>query len=259
MCTLSVVTRENGYCIAMNRDERIVRGAGTPAEKHEFGGTQAVYPGDGAGGTWIAANEHGVALALLNWNDVVPRRVDPSEARSRGRLIPALIDTRSLTELRAVLDMLDLEGMLPFVLVGVFPADREIWEWRWNSSSLESRVHEWQPRHWFSSSLSDLKAQSLRGKLCNEAWAEPDAGSVAWLRRLHTSHAGGPGPFSVCVHREDVKTLSYTELACTPKAVQCVHFVGNPCTMDDPGAVIEIHRSASVVVPAGRLDSSAIV
>jgi hypothetical protein len=259
MCTLSVVTRENGYHIAMNRDERIARGAGTPAEEHELGGTQAVYPGDGAGGTWIAANEHGVALALLNWNDVVPRRVDPSEARSRGRLIPALIDTRSLAELRAVLDMLDLEGMLPFVLVGVFPAEREIWEWRWNSAALESRVHEWQPRHWFSSSLSDLKAQSLRGKFCNDAWAEADAGTLAWLRRLHASHAGGPGPFSTCVHRDDARTQSYTELTCTPAAVQCAHFIGSPCTMSGPDSVIEIHRSARTVATAAQLDSSAIV
>lgn len=259
MCTLSVVTHEEGYRIAMNRDERIGRGAGTAVEKYELGGTAVVYPSDGTGGTWIAANEHGVALALLNWNDVVPRQVDPSQARSRGRLIPALIDTRSLAELRAVLDMLELEGMLPFVLVGVFPGEREIWEWRWNSASLESRVHPWQPRHWFSSSLSDLKAQNLRGQFCHSAWAESDAGSAVWLRRLHASHAGGPGPFSICVHREDVKTLSYTELDCTPEAVQCAHFMGSPCAMSSPSTVTEIRRSANLVVATGQLDSTAIV
>ena len=50
MCTLTVVTRNDTYLLAMNRDEKISRGAGFPPEIHEFEGDKAIYPSDGDGG-----------------------------------------------------------------------------------------------------------------------------------------------------------------------------------------------------------------
>ena len=231
MCTLTVVTGNDTYRMAMNRDEKITRGAGVPPEIQEFDGTRAIYPGDGNGGTWIAANEHGIALALLNWNDIAPRRIAAGKSRSRGLVIPALIDSRSLSDLHEVLDVSNLQGMMPFRLVGVFPLEQKIWEWRWDSKELGFQSQMWESRHWFSSSLSDDRAENLRGTTCRNAERESDAGSVPWLRRLHASHGGGPGPFSLCVHREDVKTLSYSEVMVTQKYIQMGHFRGSPCTM----------------------------
>jgi len=245
MCTLTVVTGNNTYRIAMNRDEKITRGAGMPPEMHEFDATRAIYPSDGDGGTWIAANECGITLALLNWNNVAPVG-KAVKTRSRGRVIPALIDSRSLWDLRAVFSVSNFTGMLPFRLVGVFPYEQEIWEWRWDSTQLEFQVHEWKARHWFSSSLSDDRAESLRGLACRDAQHESDAGSVLWLRRLHSSHIGGHGPFSLCVHREDAKTLSYSEVVVTPGCVQMGHFRGSPCLMAQVYP-IEIERADCLV------------
>jgi len=246
MCTLSVISRDNGYLLGMNRDEKIARGAGTPPEAREFGGTKAIYPSDGDRGTsisgtcisrtWIGANEHAVALALLNWNDVVVGAVDVPKNRSRGLVIPALIGCHSLAGVREALDVLELAGMPPFRLVGVFPSERQICEWRWNSRQMEFLLHGWEVRQWFSSSLSDKQAERRRGATYHDAWNEADAGSVPWLRRLHASHAGAPGPFSLCVHRSDVRTLSYSEIECTSAVVRMEHFVGSPCerTVGDP-------------------------
>ena len=231
MCTLSVITRNDGYLLAMNRDERIARGAGELPEIYHRNGTTAVYPSDGSGGTWIAANEYGTTLALLNWNDVVPRPLDRNKARSRGEIIPTLASAPSLAGLQAAFSALSLGGIQPFRLVAAFPSEQEIWEWCWDSTQLEFQVHEWKPRHWFSSSLSDEQAESLRGAACRDAQQELDGGSAPWLRRLHASHVGGPGPFSLCVHREDVKTLSYSEVLVTPGHIQMGHFRGSPCTM----------------------------
>jgi hypothetical protein len=244
MCTLTVITGEDSHRVAMNRDEKIARGAGTPPEIREIHGTGAIYPGDGAGGTWIAANEYGMVLALLNWNDVLCGTATGGP-QSRGRAIPALIASRSLAGLQAAFRASILEGMLPFRLVGVFPSEKEIREWRWGAAKLESRVHAWESRHWFSSSHSDKQAESLRGAACRNAGSESDAGSVPWLRRLHASHAGGPGPFSLCVHREDVKTLSYTEVTCTPATVALVHFLASPCSMSS-SHLIETQRVVSL-------------
>lgn len=230
MCTLTVVTRNDTYLMAMNRDEKIARGTGFPPEIHEFDGTRAIYPSDGDGGTWFATNEYGIAFALLNWNDVARHGID-AKTWSRGRVIPALIDSRSLSDLHEVFGVSNFKGMMPFRLVGVFPSEQQIWEWRWDSKQLEFQAHMWESRHWFSSSLSDARAEGVRGAVCGTAQHESDAGSVSWLRRLHASHAGDPGPLSLCVHREDVKTLSYSELMVTPEYVQMGHFRGSPCTM----------------------------
>jgi hypothetical protein len=258
MCTLTVVTSNNTYLMAMNRDEKITRGAGLPPEIHEFGGTRAIYPGDGDGGTWFATNEYGIALGLLNWNGIALGGI-AAKTRSRGRVIQALIDSRSLSDLRVVFGVSSFQGMMPFRLVGVFPSEREIWEWRWDATQLESQVHLWESRHWFSSSLSDERAESLRRVACCTAHHEPDAGSVLWLRRLHASHAGGPGPFSLCVHREDVKTLSYTEALVTSGSVRMGHFRGSPCTVGPADPIdLEIERAACPNLAMADLGSSAI-
>jgi hypothetical protein len=244
MCTLTLVAGDTIHYIAMNRDERITRGAGKPPEMHECRGTKAIYPSDGEDGAWIGANEYGIVLALLNWNDVVSPGDRNGKARSRGQVIPALIGSRSLAELSMAFKASNVKGMLPFRLVGIFPFEKQIWEWRWNRTQLESQVHMWESRHWFSSSLSDQQAEVLRGAACRDAHSEPDAGSVPWLRRLHASHAGGPGPFSVCVHREDVRTLSYTEVALAPMTLAVEHFLGSPCSMGS-SRLVEIQRAAN--------------
>jgi hypothetical protein len=165
MCTLSVITRGSGCLLAMNRDERIARGAGLSPEIYEFDGTRAIYPGDGDGGTWFATNEYGITLALLNWNDIAPYGIAAAKTRSRGRVIPVLIDSRSLTDLHEVFDVSNFRGMMPFRLVGVFPSEHEIWEWRWDSTQLAFQTYVWESRHWFSSSLSDERAESVRRAL----------------------------------------------------------------------------------------------
>lgn len=256
MCTLTVVTRDGTYLMAMNRDERIARGAGAPPEMHQFDGTWAIYPNDGDGGTWIASNEWGIGLALLNWNDVSPPHRSV-KTRSRGRVIPALIDSRSLRGLHAVFSVSSLTGMLPFRLVGVFPSEREICEWRWDSTRLEFHAHEWKSRHWFSSSLSDNRASAVRGLACREAQHHSDVGSVPWLRRLHASHGAGPGAFSLCVHRADVKTLSYSEVMVTPRRVEMGHFRGSPCAMDQIRPM-ELERADCLDASVRRIGRSAI-
>ncbi|MGH9536360.1 MAG: NRDE family protein [Terriglobales bacterium] len=237
MCTLSVITRDDGYLLAMNRDEKIARGAGELPQIHRLrlNGTTAAYPSDGAGGTWIAANEYGVALALLNWNDVVQPEPGTSKVRSRGEIIPILAGAPSLTGLQSAFAAFNLDGIRPFRLVAVVPSERAIAEWGWDSSQLAFQTLSWHSRHWFSSSLTDRQAGILRGAVCRDAQHELDAGSAPWLRRLHASHTGGPGPFSLCVHRDDVKTLSYSEIAVAPERIQMGHFRGSPCARPQLG------------------------
>ena len=226
MCTVTFVPNRNGYLLAMNRDEKITRGQATPPTLVEIGSVQVLYPRDVHGGTWIAASSRGIAFALLNWND---SGVVQPKTRSRGCVIPALIGRSSVRNADATLKRFDFQGILPFKLIGFFPAEKQIAEWRWDQDSLIRDSFTWDSRQWCSSSLSDAQAKTRRGVAYARSQEEGDVNSVAWLRRLHASHDQENPHFSTCVHRQDVETVSYTELLCTPHYVQCHYRAGSPC------------------------------
>ena len=230
MCTLTFVPGEDGYVLGMNRDEKISRGHASPPATSKAGPGSAIYPGDVEGGTWIAANDIGIAFALLNWNDAHP--LHPRTC-TRGGVIPALLTSTSSQNVNVTLEALELRGILPFRLVGVFPGEKRIVEWCWNQSSLDHETLGWHNAQWCSSSLSDARAATRRGLSYARAQREADAGSVAWLRRLHASHDEEETPLSTCVHRTDVKTLSYTEFVCTAEAVHCNYLAASPCSPEN--------------------------
>jgi hypothetical protein len=204
MCTLTAITDNETYRMAMNRDEKITRAAGAPSEIYEFDRARAINPGDGSGGTWFAVNDYGISLALLNRNDVPPRAIAQVKMRSRGRVIPSLIGSRSLSDLHGH-PRSSFQGM-PFRLVGVSPFEQQIWEWRWDLK----RFGRFMPGN-HATGFPPVFQTNTEG--CAEgmpqAQHEPDFGSVPGCEDC-THHAGVPGPFGLCVHRDDVKTLSYT-------------------------------------------------
>lgn len=178
----------------------------------------------------MGVNEYGNAFGLLNWHGEPAGAQAQAKSRSRGLVIPHAAAFATLHELEQSWRPELFAGMLPFRLVGVFLAEGRLMEWRWNRESLERLSYPWKPRHWFSSGLSDAQAAEQRGEVCRQAWQQPDAGSQEWLRRLHRSHDNGPGPFSICVHRQDVGTLSYTEIQYGDGSPRMRYTPGEPCT-----------------------------
>ena len=100
MCTLSLITHDSGYLLAMNRDEKIERCTGELPETHLLRGISVIYPNDGAAGTWISVNSYGNTFALLNLNVALPHGLDRTRMRSRGQIIPSLGPSSSMAELR---------------------------------------------------------------------------------------------------------------------------------------------------------------
>jgi hypothetical protein len=228
MCTLTFIPRPDGYYLAMNRDEQITRGEASPPTQFQRGSSTAIYPVDVEGGTWIAGCHAGNAFALLNSNDA-PNSGPRRKLNSRGLVIPEIVHLHSPEEVHARLPQIGLHDILPFRLIAIWPSVREVYEWRWDASSLRVEQNEWSARRWFSSSLSDEQANTQRGSACRRAWRDTNAGSLAWVRELHRSHAGGPGPFSICVHRKDVRTVSYTELIWSPVKLSFNYVGRSPC------------------------------
>ena len=227
MCTVTFIARRSGYCLGMNRDEKLTRPAGLPPKKKKVNGHAVISPSEPGGGTWIALNDQGATFALINWYSI-KARFDGS-ALSRGEVVNSASAAISSDSADAALHALPLNRINPFRLIGVFPASDEIVEWRWNLKRLVRKNHRWKTQQWISSGFDEPAAQRIRGKTFRQAQKQYSAGSLDWLRRLHRSHAPKTGPFSTCMHRADAATVSYTEISVSPRKAVMRYHAGAPC------------------------------
>ena len=85
----------------MNRDEKRIRVAALPPEVFAYGNRRAIYPREPNGGTWLAANDAGLCLALVNWHTI--KREPDGEPESRGRIIQHSLARRRCEPLSVVL------------------------------------------------------------------------------------------------------------------------------------------------------------
>src|SRR5439155_22367944 len=211
MCTISFVPKLRGFYLAMNRDEKFTRSTALPPAIIDLAQRRAIFPREPEGGTWISANDAGVCFALINWHRV---ERDPGRSiASRGQIVKALASKSSTREIAAVLAALPLRRLRPFRLIAIIPSEKNVTEWRWNRHRLSTRKSAWERRHWFSSGLDELKAERERGRICKAAQSQKSESRLDWLRRLHRSHSPARGAFSICMHRPDAATVSYTEVA----------------------------------------------
>ncbi len=223
MCTVTFIARQRGYCLGMNRDELLTRTTGLPPQLKKISGRVVLCPTEPGGGTWIAVNDGGVTLGLINWYAVSARvKGDPI---SRGTIINNLCVAASPKVVGEILGSLALRRINPFRLVTIYLETREVVEWRWDLKKLTSQDHAWETQQWISSGFDERTAQRVRDKTFRAALRLRSAGSRDWLRRLHRNHSPAAGPFSTCMHRADAATVSYTEVAVAGARVEMLYKV----------------------------------
>ncbi len=227
MCTVTFIARQRGYCLGMNRDEKLTRPGGLPPKKKKVNGRAVISPSEPGGGTWIAVNDHGATLALINWYSITARV--GGKAVSRGEVVNSVSAAISPDFADVALAGLPLNRINPFRLVGIYPAAGEVVEWRWDLELLVRKNHRWKTQQWISSGFDEPTAQRVRSKTFQRAGRQHSAGSLDWLRRLHRSHSPQAGPFSICMHRNDAATVSYTEVTVSPRQATMRYHAGAPC------------------------------
>src|SRR5438067_826329 len=70
MCTVTFIARKRGYCLGMNRDEKLTRPTALPPRKRTVNGRAVLAPSEPGAGTWIALNDQDATLALTNWYSI---------------------------------------------------------------------------------------------------------------------------------------------------------------------------------------------
>jgi transport and Golgi organization protein 2 len=226
MCTVSFLPKPQGFYLAMNRDEKLDRFTALPPKIVDLAGRRAIFPREPTGGTWISANNAGVCLALINWHRI--EREPKHDVVSRGQIVRELAGKSSTDAIAKGVMKLPLRKLRPFRLIAIVPSERLVIEWRWNLEGLTMRNHDWQRQHWFSSGLDEPRAERERQRVCDAAHNQQSAGNLRWLRQLHRSHAPRRGPFSICMHRPDATTVSYTEVAVSKRRAT-MRYKPGPC------------------------------
>jgi Transport and Golgi organisation 2 len=228
MCTISFLPNTHGFYLAMNRDEKLDRFTALAPAIADIESRRAVFPREPTGGTWISANDAGVCMALINWHRI---ECEPkNDVVSRGEVIRELTGKSTADEIQDGITRLPLRKLRPFRLIAIVPSKKLVAEWRWDLKRLTRHNHAWQRGHWFSSGFDERRAELERQRVCAATYNRQLRGSLRWLRRLHCSHSPERGPFSICMHRPDASTVSYTEVAVSRRRATMRYKPGPSCS-----------------------------
>jgi hypothetical protein len=223
---------EDGYHLVCNRDERRTRLAAAPPAPIDVRGVQAIAPLDGDfGGTWIGVNEVGVALCLLNR---YPADENPSRAfTSRGRLVLDLLDAPSRIAVRERLSDEDLSVFRPFTLVALAPGEPALIA-RWTGQTCLFEYDGEYSMPLVSSAFEQERVAAFRRRLLLGGGRSARELTPEDLARFHRSHEPRPGPYSVCMHRDDAETVSLTWVRVDGDRIELEYTPGAPCANADP-------------------------
>ena len=260
MCTVAVVATPSvgdgeGFVVAGNRDELHGRPEAEPWRLVRRDGLAVLMPRDPAGGgTWLAANELGVVVTLLNgWSLEAssPAAAAGLEAISRGRLVAQMAGARSVDQVIEALETGHWRGLLPrvrpFVLLAAEPGPR-LMQARWDGLVLRGEELALPHVEVSSSVLPELAERGRRQALEHQLVRAAEPGAAQRLRAAFADHGPTPGPASVCVHRDDARTRSFSMVQVGQGVVEVTHVAGAPCQAD---AVETRHRLALSAATVG--------
>ena len=228
MCTVSWIHREDGYLLLFNRDELRTRKPASAPRLDRRNGVAFIAPLDGdQGGSWIAVNQFGLTLCLLNRFDDSAGAI-PRDYRSRGLLIRELIDCPKLTMVDQRLSAESMDQYRPFTLVSLFTGQPAMLiEWTGQETRIESNAERLMPIA--SSSLLEGNVVLQRKHQFQKMAIEQGGIDANLLFQYHRTHLPERGPASVCMHRPDARTVSLSAVIVTKKMVEFSYHPNSPC------------------------------
>jgi len=238
MCTVSWSDGPDGLHIFCNRDEQRAREAATPPAPGDRDGLHFLAPRDGrAGGTWIATNERGLAVCLLNH---YPRPSPPPPANrvSRGELVLSLMGCPDVEHARALLQAGALAPYQPCIVLLFFrrPGEASAAQperFAWDGSQVEHTVIERMVPQTSSSFMTEAVIASRVGHFDTLMQTVPRPTGQSPLPEdllaYHRSHHPTKGAYSVCMHRPDAHTVSFTHLQIGPEQATMDYTPLSPC------------------------------
>jgi hypothetical protein len=180
-----------------------------------------------SGGTWVAGNDAGLALALLNVNAKKGPSATPAAPQSRGKIIPALLHAE--TPLSAAFSALTLDPAqyAPFRLVLVNRREGVEVHSDGKRIRLVWRIGLTTPLLFTSSGLGDQAVEGPRRQLFGEFFARP-GDRLARQDAFHRHRWPDRPHLSVCMDRQDARTVSHTVVCLGPDRVTLTYHADAP-------------------------------
>lgn len=239
MCTVSWLRHTDGFELFCNRDESRTRAAAKAPAIRELNGVRYAAPTDGEhGGSWVGANEFGLALCLLNrYEDGAGD--DARDYTSRGWLLASMLDCSAPEQLGERLARAALSRFRPFTLLVLAP-ERTASLFHWTGDRLFAEADCEAAMPLTSSSYSTSSVVAVRKRLFRRL-ASKGLTSDA-LETFHRSHEPFAGPYSVCMHRPEASTVSLTRVRVGAERVEFRYQPGPPC-VGEPSSSLALPRS----------------
>ncbi|MDB4835062.1 NRDE family protein [Cyclobacteriaceae bacterium] len=213
MCTVTFLPKKRGFILTSNRDEDIKRASEVIfPNSFEFDEDIIVFPKDPrGGGSWIAADNKGKAVCLLNGGFEKHERKD-SYRKSRGLVV---IDAFGYDNTKSFASNYDFTGIEPFTLVvceyekGQTSLHQIVWdEKKVHYSKLDNK----KPHIWSSSTLYTPEVRGQR-----EAWfvdfLRRGDFSIHGIKKFHQFGGEGDNANNLVMKRGDIlSTVSITAI-----------------------------------------------
>lgn len=257
MCTVSWLPTSQGYELFFNRDEQRTRAVAWPPEIAIQSGVSTLMPRDPVGeGSWIAVNEFGMSLCLLNFYQ---GDVPAGPLLSRGQLVR---EFSHLSDQRQVSDQLadtDLSRYAPFTLIALAtdsegkdakprsnPACLCVIGYQWNGHLLTTLRPE-SPVTSSSVKFNEVVESRFNAYAAkvqaavNQMVASDPREQAGLFIDYHSSHEGEKNHRSVCMHRDDAKTVSFSHIRVDRHKIIFSYHPDSPCAARQP-LISELNR-----------------
>lgn len=225
MCTATWLLAGDSYSVFFNRDELKTRARALPPQLHEQKGVRYLAPVDpDGGGAWLGVNQFGLTCGVLN--NYAKQNVRSSSFRSRGLLVTSLLDCQSQIEALNKLPAFSLNQFRPFRLI-LFAPCRPPVLCTWDGESLRLEDNVDLPVS--SSSFDTLRVVKNRRYEFFALHAQQKTLNSEVLEKFHARHSAKGGAYSVCMHRDEAQTVSFSRINVTPTKVEFFYAPEAPC------------------------------
>ncbi|WP_170132054.1 NRDE family protein [Arenicella xantha] len=225
-------TADDGYELFFNRDERLSRRRAEPPSVKSDGEVHYLSPTDAdAGGTWIAVNAYGVTVCLLNHYQF-EQIATYKDWISRGEIVRYFAETEDVSDIKQRFFALNLHDFRAFRMFIVDRSGRNyLCVWDGHTPRVEQNVRT--PKS--SSSVDARHVKSVRRDLFNRLDLAESQNSSDYVD-YHSSHLPSRSKESVCMHRDDAKTVSLSHVRVSESGIEFRYADGSPCevALSDP-------------------------
>ena len=211
-----------------SRDELRGRQPGLPPQVRHIQNHQVIMPVDPASdGTWVAANDAGLALTVLNLNLGQP----PTDRDlSRGGVIPELAGCATIDHAVERACEIQASRMMPFRLVLCDGRRYAVWRSVDPAQDIQTMTLTDRPIMFTSSGLGDHLVEGSRRELF-ESWFTGDPAEHEERQdAFHRHQWPDCTELSVCMAREDARTVSLTAVRATQDTIEMVYHPESPDT-----------------------------